>query len=108
MQFVIVSLAVTRVFSTKIINSTAVRAMWFEVESPYLDHYTVYYYPDTAQNGRNKRQNNSKMAEFPTGRCFGTIGGLEEEQEYLFSLAVTINIYGQKHEGQRTEPVPPG
>ena len=102
------SLAVTRLFSTEIINSTAVRAMWFEVESPYLDHYTVYYYPDPAQNGWRKRQNNENMAEFPAGMSFGVIGGLEEEQEYLFSLAVTFNISGQTFEGQRTEPAPPG
>ena len=96
------------VFSTKILNSTSVRAMWFEVENPYLGWYTIYYSPDPAQNGRRKRQNNEKMAEFPAGRYFGVIGGLEEEQEYLFTITATFNMSGQIFEGQRTEPAPPG
>ena len=82
--------------------------MWFEVDSPYLDHYTVYYYPNPAQNGGGKRQDNEQIAEFPAGKSFGVIGGLEEGQDYLFSLAATINISGQMFEGQRTEPAPPG
>ena len=48
------------------------------------------------------------MADFPAGRSFGVIKGLEEEQEYLFSVAATVYINGQTYEGQRTEPAPPG
>ena len=97
-----------KVFSTEIINSTAVRAMWFEVESPHLDHYTVYYYPNPAQNGGSKRQSNEQLAMFPAGRSFGVIGGLEEEQEYLFSIAVIVLINEQINGGERTEPVSQG
>ena len=102
------SLALIELFSTKSINSTAVRAMWFEVESPHLDHYTVYYYPISAQNDGRKRQSNDQMTTFPAGMSFGVIGGLEEEQEYLFSIAAIILINGQLYEGERTEPAPPG
>ena len=102
------SLAVIKVFSTEIINSTAVQAMWFEVNSPYIDHYTVYYHSNPAQNGRRKRQSNEQMADFPADKSFGVIGGLEEEQEYLFSIAATVYINGQTYEGQRTESAPPG
>ena len=97
-----------KLFSTEVINSTAVRAMWFEVESPYLDHYTVYYYSNPDQNGGRKRQSNDQMATFPAGRCFGMIGGLEEEQQYLFSIAAIIKINGKMYEGRRTEPASPG
>ena len=96
------------VFSTKILNNTAVQAMWFEVQSSHLDHYTVHYYSDPAQNGRRKRQNNEEMVEFSAGTCSGVIGGLEEGQKYLFSLAVTVNINGKTFEGQSTEPAAPG
>ena len=108
MCFIITSLAVVEVFSTKIINSTAVQAMWFEVNSLYLDHYTVYYHPNPAQNGGKKRQSNEQMANFPAGMPFGVIRELGEEREYLFSLAVTVNINGEMFEGSSTEPAPPG
>ena len=98
------SVAVPTSFSTEIISSTAVRAMWSEVESPYLDHYTVYYYPNPAQNGNGKKQANERMVEFPAGSSFGVIGGLDEELEYLFSLTVTFNISGTIFEGRRTPP----
>ena len=102
------SLAVIRLFSTEIINSTAVRAMWFEVESPHLDHYTVYYYLNPARNGGSKRQSNEVLAMFPAGRSFGVIEGLKEQQEYLFSIAVIVLINEQRYAGDRTEPAPQG
>ena len=108
MFFIIMSLAVIELFSTKIINSTAVRTMWFEVECPYLDHYTVCYYPNPAQNGGRKRQSNERLAMFPAGWSFGVIGGLEEEQKYTFSIAAGTLVNGQLYEGERTEPAPPG
>ena len=91
-------------FSTEAINSTAVRAMWSEVESPYLDHYTVYYYLNSSQNGNGTNRTNEKMVEFPAGRSFGVIGALDQELQYLFSLSVTININDTMFEGRRTAP----
>ena len=82
--------------------------MWSEVDSPYLNHYTVYYYPDPDTSSRRKRQNNEQMAVFPADVTSGVIGELEEGRDYLFSLAVTLNINGQLFEGERTEPMPPG
>ena len=82
--------------------------MWFEVESPHLDHYTVYYYPNPAQNGRRKRQSSEQLVIYPAGKCFGVIGGLDEDKEYLFSIAANILINGKIYEGQRTKPAPPG
>ena len=90
MCFIIISLAVIKAFSTKIINSTAVRARWFEIVKPYLDHYTVYYYLSPAQKGERRTQIDEEMADFSAGICSGVIGGLEEAQKYLFSLAVTV------------------
>ena len=109
MFFIIMSLALIELFSTKIINSTAVRAVWFEVESPHLDHYTVYYYPISAQNGGGrKRQSTDQMTKFPAGVSFGVIGGLDKDKEYLFSIAAILLINGKIYEGERTEPAPPG
>ena len=104
----VISLALVTHFSTERINSTSVRAMWSEVNSPYLDHYTVYYYPDPDTSNRRKRQNNEQMAVFPADMTSGVVGELEEGRDYLFSLAVTLNISGQLFEGERTEPIPPG
>ena len=92
-------------FSTERLNSTAVQAMWSEVVSEYVDHYTVYYYPNPAQNDRRKRQNNEQMVVFPAGSSSGVIGGLNEEQDYLFSLAITFIISGELFEGERTDSV---
>ena len=99
------SLAVTAEFSTERINSTAVIVMWTEVHSDFLDHYTVYYNSDPDQNDRRKRQNNEQSAIFLAGSSSGVIGGLDEEHNYLFSLAVTFKINGLLFEGERTEPV---
>ena len=104
-SLIVMSLAVTDEFSTERINSTAVQANWSEVVSDYLDHYTVYYYPKLGQNGRRKRENDEQNATFLAGSSSGVIGGLNEDQDYLFSLAVTFNINGQLFEGERTEPV---
>ena len=102
------SLAVTNKFSTEMINSTAVQAMWSEVDSPYLVHYTAYYYSNTIQSSRRKRQNNEQNATFLAGSSSGVIGGLVNGQHYLFSLAVTFNVNGQLLEWTRTEPAPLG
>ena len=104
----VMSLAVTDQFSTEMINSTAVSAMWTPVNSPNLDHYTIYYYPDPDQSSRRKRLSNEQNATFPAGSSSGVIGGLVEGQHYLFSLAVTFNINGQLLEGERTMPARPG
>ena len=91
-------------FSIESINNTAVQAMWSEVVSPYLDHYTVYYYLNSAQNVTGRKHVNETMVDFPPGSSFGVIGALDEESEYLFSLAVTFNINGSMFEGRRTPP----
>ena len=102
--------AIVNIFRTDIVNSTSVKASWAPIDSPYLDHYTVYYcyYPSPDQNGRRKRQNNQQLAVFPAGSSSGAIGGLDEGQNYLFSLAVTFNIKGKLFQGKKTEPAPPG
>ena len=102
---IVMSLAVISGFSTVRINSTAVRAMWSKLDSDFVDHYTVYYYPDPAQNGSRKRNNNEQMATFPAGSSSGVIGGLNKEQDYLFSLSVAFNVNEQLFEGERTDPV---
>ena len=98
----------TAEFRTERINSTAVQANWSEVVSDYLEHYTIYYVLDPAQNGRRKRQNNEQNATFLAGSSSGVIGGLVEDQDYLFSLAVTFNINGQLFEGEGTKFAPIG
>ena len=101
--------AIVTHFRTDIVNSTSVKASWTPIDSPYLDHYSVYYYyPNPDESGRRKRQNNHQLAVFPAGSSSGVIGGLEEGQNYLFSLAVMFNIKGQLFQGKKTEPAPPG
>ena len=78
------------------------------MDSPYLHHYIVYYYSDPEQSHRRKRQINEQQAVFPAGSTSGVIGGLEEGQDYLFSLAVVFNINGNLFEGEGTKPAPPG
>ena len=102
------SLAIVSLFRTDVMSSTSVKASWTPVDSPYLDHYTVYYHANPDQGGTRKRQNHLQIAVFPAGSSFGVIGGLEEGQNYLFSLAVFFIINGEIFEGKRTEPAPPG
>ena len=101
-------LAITILFRTEIINSTSVISLWAPVNGPYLDHYAVYYYTDPDQSDSRKRQINEQKAVFPAGSTSGVIGGLEEGQNYLFSLAVVFNISGKLFEGERTKSAPPG
>ena len=98
------SVAVASLFSIETINSTVVRATWSEVESLYLDHYTLYYYLNSTQNRNGLNRSNEKTVKFPAGRSFGMIGALDEELQYLFSLTVTFNISGTMFEGRRTAP----
>ena len=102
------SLAITSLFRTETITSTSVLSLWAPVDSLFLDHYIVYYYPDPDQSDRKERQINEQRAVFPAGRTSGVIGGLEEGQDYLFSLAVVFNISGELLEGERTKSAPPG
>ena len=103
------SVAIVNLFRTDVVNGTSVKASWTLIDSPYLDHYIVYYYyPRPDQSGRRKRQNNQQLAVFPAGSSSGLIGGLDEGQNYLFSLAVMFNIKGELFQGKKTEPAPPG
>ena len=100
------SIAVPNHFNIEFFNSIAARTTWSEVKNPYLNHYTVYYYPNLTPNGVLNWQENETMVKFLAGSNFGVIVGLKNEQEYLFSIAVTCYINGKMVEGKRTEPVP--
>ena len=102
-------IAIVDLFTTDVVNSTSVKASWAPIDSPYLDHYVVYYYyPIPDQSGGRKRKNSQQIAVFTAGSSSGVIAGLEEGQNYLFSLAVMFNFKEQLFEGKKTQPAPPG
>ena len=91
------NLATPSRFAVTLINSTAVLASWSTVESPYLDHYTIYYHLD---HGEGEQE-----VTFPAEATSGMIGRLTERKDYLFSISVTYAINGTWFEGERTDPV---
>ena len=58
-----------------------------------VDHYTVHY--SRVGSGRRRRQTNSETAVFPANVSSGVVSGLQEEQQYQFSVSVSLSVSGQ-------------
>ena len=68
------------------LNSTAVNVSWTPVDLPVVDHYTVHYTTVGGVNG---------TITFPTSASSGVVPGLQEGQQYQFSVSVTLNVTGE-------------
>ena len=76
-------------------NSTAVRVTWTRLNEPVVDHYTVHYSRVNGGSGRRKRQVVSGTVTFPASASSGVVSGLQEGQQYQFSVSVSLLIDGQ-------------
>lgn len=90
-------------FTVKATSSRTVRVSWTQVKIDHLDHYSLYYYPDTQTLHRKKRQNQYTEVDFPPSSSSWLIGGLKPMEKYVFALAVVLNIKGEIFEGDRKE-----
>ena len=72
------------------LSSTAVRVSWTPVNLPVVDHYTVHYTTVGGVNG---------TVTFPVSASSGVVSGLQEGQQYQFSVTVTLNVTGKLFAG---------
>ena len=78
------------------VNSTAVSVTWIStsLNGSVVDHYTVHY----------SRLNGSGTATFPASASSGVVSGLQEGQQYQFSVSVSLLIDGQTYTSTPGEP----
>ena len=84
-------------------NSSSVRVTWTPLDEPVVDHYTVYY--TRVGSGRMKKQVDSGTVSFPASASSGVVSGLQEGQQYQFSVSVSISVNGQTYTSPPGEPV---
>ena len=72
------------------LNSTTVRVSWTPVNLTVVDHYTVHYTTVDGVNG---------TITFPASASSGVVSGLQEGQQYQFSVTITLNINGELFTG---------
>ena len=63
---------------------------WTPVNLTVVDHYTVHYTTVGGVNG---------TVIFSTTSSSGVVSGLQEGQEYWFSITVTLNVNGEVYTG---------
>ena len=88
-MYIIHSATVTGV-SVVALSSTAVRVSWTPVNLPVVKRYTVHYTTVGGVNG---------TIIFPASASSGVVSGLQEGQQYQFSVTVTLNINGKLFRG---------
>ena len=62
---------------------------------PAVDSYTVHYNIMNGGSGRRRRQAESGTAIFPASASSGVVSGLQEEQQYQFSVSLSFTVRGQ-------------
>ena len=84
------------------VNSTAVTVTWIStsLNGSVVDHYTVHY---SRLNGSGIVS--SGAVTFPTSASSGVVSGLQEGQQYQFSVSVSLLIDGQTYTSTPGEPV---
>ena len=82
------------------LSSTAVRVTWAPLYKLVVDHYTVHY---SGLNGSGIVS--SEAVTFPASASSGVVSGLQEGQQYQFSVSVSLLIDGQTYTSTPGEPV---
>ena len=72
------------------------RVTWTRLNEPVVDHYTVHYSRVNGSNGRRRRQVDSGTVTFPGSASSGVVSGLQEGQQYQFSVSVSLLIGGER------------
>ena len=75
------------------------RVTWTPLNVSAVDHYTVHYSkPVNGGSGRRRRQvAGSEIVTFPVSASSGVVSGLQEGQQYQFSVSVSLLIGGQTY-----------
>ena len=81
------------------VNSTSVWVSWSPINLTVVDHYIVHYVYATVGDG-------SWSVMFPGNTTSGVVSGLQEGQQYLFSVTVTLNVKGQLYSGEVNFSIP--
>ena len=74
-------------------NDTTVTVSWTPVNLPGVDHYTVYY-GDVTTGELNE------TVTFPASASSEVVSGLQEGQQYQFSVSVSLNVNGILYTGR--------
>ena len=69
-----------------------VMVSWTPVNLSVVDHYTVHYTTVGGVNG---------TLTFPASASSGVVSGLQEGQQYQFSVTVTLNVNGELFSGSQ-------
>ena len=86
------------------LNNTAVIVMWSPVNLPIaVYNYTIHY---TALNVR-KRESDSGTVVVMAGSSSGVVGGLMTDEQYQFSVSVTVSGSGRTYTGPVSNPSDP-
>ena len=72
---------------------------WTPVNLSVVDHYTVHY-SRVGSGARRKRLVISGTAIFPASASSGVVSGLQEGQQYQFSVSVSLNVNGAFYAGR--------
>ena len=91
-----------RVVSVVSVSSTSVRVIWTPLNEPVVDHYTVHY--TLVGSGGKRRQVSSGTVTFPASASSGAVSGLQEGQQYQFSVSVSLTVNGQTYTSTPGEP----
>ena len=83
------------------VNSTAVNVTWIStsLNESVVDHYTVHY---SSLNGSGIFS--SETVTFPASASSGVVAGLQEGQQYQFSVSVSISVNEQIFNSTPGEP----
>ena len=79
------------------------RVTWTTLNEPVVDHYTVHY--TRVGSCESRRQVCSGTVIFPASASSGVVSGLQEGQQYQFSVSVSLLIDGQTYTSTPGEPV---
>ena len=70
------------------------RVTWTPLNESVVDYYTVHYSRVNGGSGR-RRQVVSGTVTFPASASSGLVSGLQEGQQYRFSVSVSLTVSGQ-------------
>ena len=85
------------------VNSTAVTVTWIStsLNGSVVDHYTVHY---SRLDGSGNFACSSRTVIFPASASSGVVSGLQEGQQYQFSVSVSLLIDGQTYTSTPGDP----
>ena len=78
-------------------SSTAVRVTWIPLNVSVVEHYIVHY--SRLGIGNRRRQVLSGTVTFPPSASSGVVSGLQEGQQYQFSVSVSLSVNGRIFHG---------